>query len=171
MFILQNIPVPEPKLGDLDVELIPLHSAAVDTDLTVELLDLPTGMAGSSSTTGTCSTPTRWSDSSATGCGCWPRRPTTTRNPFARSRCSPSPSRTSSSRRRTARPCRFPQRASTQLVSLQAARSPDAVAVRMGDVALTYRDLEERADRLAGHLCRLGVNPGTGSAWRSSGRP
>ncbi|HEX5872538.1 MAG TPA: condensation domain-containing protein, partial [Longimicrobium sp.] len=39
----------------------------------------------------------------------------------------------------------------------QAARTPDAVAVVCGDDALTYRALNERANRLAHHLAALGV--------------
>lgn len=41
----------------------------------------------------------------------------------------------------------------------QARRTPDAVAVSSGGTALTYRQLDERADRLAGRLLRAGVGP------------
>ncbi|MDT8368397.1 MAG: amino acid adenylation domain-containing protein [Longimicrobiales bacterium] len=47
------------------------------------------------------------------------------------------------------------------LVSAQAARTPEAVAVVAGGRELTYEELEERTIRLAGHLVRdLGVGPG-----------
>src|SRR6266516_19965 len=42
----------------------------------------------------------------------------------------------------------------------QVERTPDAVAVVFGVQSLTYRDLNERANRLAHHLCSLGVGPG-----------
>jgi amino acid adenylation domain-containing protein len=41
----------------------------------------------------------------------------------------------------------------------QAARSPRAVAVRSGGAALTYEELDRRANRLARHLRSLGVGP------------
>ncbi|HEX8694195.1 MAG TPA: amino acid adenylation domain-containing protein, partial [Longimicrobium sp.] len=41
----------------------------------------------------------------------------------------------------------------------QAERTPDAVAVVSGEESLTYRALDERANRLARHLVGLGVGP------------
>src|SRR5690606_38998413 len=43
----------------------------------------------------------------------------------------------------------------------QAARTPDAVAVEYGDTALTYAELDDRANRLARHLAGRGAGPGT----------
>jgi amino acid adenylation domain-containing protein len=48
-----------------------------------------------------------------------------------------------------------------QLFEEQAERIPDAVAVVFSDQNLTYRDLNERANRLAHHLIGLGVEPET----------
>lgn len=42
----------------------------------------------------------------------------------------------------------------------QARRTPDAVAVSSGDAALTYRQLDHRADRFARLLLEAGVRPG-----------
>lgn len=44
-----------------------------------------------------------------------------------------------------------------RLVEAQARRTPDAVAVVEGNVRTTYRELDERANRLAHHLRDLGV--------------
>ncbi|MFG2063964.1 non-ribosomal peptide synthetase [Micromonospora sp. NPDC048871] len=47
-----------------------------------------------------------------------------------------------------------------QMLAAQASRTPDAVAVVAGDRTLTYRDLDERANRLAHRLIAEGVQPG-----------
>ncbi|HKH43176.1 MAG TPA: amino acid adenylation domain-containing protein, partial [Thermoanaerobaculia bacterium] len=54
---------------------------------------------------------------------------------------------------------RGPQARLEDLVAAQAARTPDAVAVVRGAAAVSYRELERRALRLAGSLRRLGVGP------------
>lgn len=45
------------------------------------------------------------------------------------------------------------------LIEAQAARTPDAIAVRVGEAALSYRELDQRANQLAWHLRTLGVGP------------
>jgi amino acid adenylation domain-containing protein len=45
------------------------------------------------------------------------------------------------------------------LVAAQVARTPNRVAVTFANRCLTYRELDSRADRLAGHLRALGVGP------------
>jgi amino acid adenylation domain-containing protein len=50
-----------------------------------------------------------------------------------------------------------------ELITAQVERTPDQIAVIAGgdrEVALTYRELEDRASRLAHRLLRLGVRPG-----------
>ncbi len=47
------------------------------------------------------------------------------------------------------------------LISAQVARTPDATALIAGDARLTYRELEERADRVARTLAALGVGADT----------
>ncbi|HWU91137.1 MAG TPA: amino acid adenylation domain-containing protein, partial [Kofleriaceae bacterium] len=51
------------------------------------------------------------------------------------------------------------ERCAHHLVEQIAARSPEAIAVQMGDVALSYRDLDRRANQLAHTLRELGVGP------------
>src|SRR5206468_3063185 len=46
------------------------------------------------------------------------------------------------------------------LVEAQAERTPDAVAVTFEGQSLTYRQLNDRANRLAHHLRGLGAEPG-----------
>ncbi|HEV2846615.1 MAG TPA: amino acid adenylation domain-containing protein, partial [Thermoanaerobaculia bacterium] len=46
-------------------------------------------------------------------------------------------------------------------IAAQAARTPDAVAVTFGAMALTYRELDRRANALAHRLRELGVRPET----------
>ena len=47
------------------------------------------------------------------------------------------------------------------LFEAQARRTPDAMAVRFQDTALSYRELDERASRLAGALRAGGLQPGS----------
>jgi amino acid adenylation domain-containing protein len=46
-----------------------------------------------------------------------------------------------------------------ELFSAAAASYPDSVAVSCGEEDVTYAELERRSNRLAHHLCRLGVEP------------
>ena len=46
-----------------------------------------------------------------------------------------------------------------ELFSAQAARTPDAVAIRWGPARLSYAQVNARANRLAHHLLELGVKP------------
>ena len=48
-----------------------------------------------------------------------------------------------------------------ELFEAQVARSPEAVALTAGDTRLTYRELNERANRLAHYLRARGVGPDT----------
>ncbi|HUH92927.1 MAG TPA: amino acid adenylation domain-containing protein [Casimicrobiaceae bacterium] len=48
-----------------------------------------------------------------------------------------------------------------ELIAQQAARTPDAIAVESTDSRVTYRELDDRANRLARHLARRCVAPET----------
>ncbi|MGY2377744.1 amino acid adenylation domain-containing protein [Pseudomonas sp. SDO524_S393] len=55
----------------------------------------------------------------------------------------------------------YPAQASVhQLFEAQALARPEAVAAIQGDLSLSYRDLNRRANRLAHHLIHQGVQPG-----------
>ncbi|MFK0026629.1 amino acid adenylation domain-containing protein, partial [Streptomyces sp. NPDC090798] len=55
--------------------------------------------------------------------------------------------------------CEVPEATLTELFEAQAVRTPDAIAVVSDGVELTYAQLNEQADRLAGHLAGLGAGP------------
>jgi len=55
----------------------------------------------------------------------------------------------------------FPQVCTHELFELQVDRNPEAIAVIFGDRQLTYRELNERANKVAHHLRRRGVKPNT----------
>ncbi|RKT12301.1 amino acid adenylation domain-containing protein [Streptomyces sp. 1114.5] len=59
------------------------------------------------------------------------------------------------------RAARFPATRVHELVARQAAETPQRTAVVCGERALTYRELDERAERLAHRLRRAGVGPET----------
>ncbi|MFD5434091.1 non-ribosomal peptide synthase/polyketide synthase [Kitasatospora sp. NPDC127067] len=54
---------------------------------------------------------------------------------------------------------RAPRRTLPEAFARQAARTPDAPAVRSGDARLTYRELDERSNRLARLLIAAGAGP------------
>jgi amino acid adenylation domain-containing protein/FkbM family methyltransferase len=55
----------------------------------------------------------------------------------------------------------FPEQSVAALVEEQVARTPDAIAVSFGSSEVTYRELNERANRSAHHLQASGVGPET----------
>ncbi|MGR6319143.1 amino acid adenylation domain-containing protein [Micromonospora soli] len=68
-------------------------------------------------------------------------------------------------------PLPYPDVTLVELILDQAARTPDAVAVRQWDDALSYRQLVERAARLAAVLREQGVGPETRVGVCASRRP
>ena len=60
----------------------------------------------------------------------------------------------------TATAMRVPEATVHALVEAQVDRTPDAIAVVAGERAVSYRELDERANRLAHRLIALGAAPG-----------
>jgi len=54
----------------------------------------------------------------------------------------------------------IPQRGVHELIANQAKTTPDAVAVIFEDTALSYQELDHRANQLANHLSEKGIQPG-----------
>ncbi|MFZ1005369.1 MAG: amino acid adenylation domain-containing protein [Candidatus Sulfotelmatobacter sp.] len=55
----------------------------------------------------------------------------------------------------------YPLTLAHQRFELQAEKNPNAIAVKCGSAALTYRDLDQRANKLAHYLRSIGVGPET----------
>ena len=56
--------------------------------------------------------------------------------------------------------CHVPKVAVTELFEQQVEMSPHSIAVRINDISVTYRELNDQADRLANYLKRKGVGTG-----------
>src|SRR6266566_5499696 len=55
--------------------------------------------------------------------------------------------------------CEFNDKTIVELFEAQVARTPDHDAIRFADRSLTYRELNDRANQVAGHLGACGVGP------------
>lgn len=60
----------------------------------------------------------------------------------------------------TPAPARRPDALLPEMISRRVAGAPEAAAVVLGDAALSYAELDRRANRLARHLIRQGCGPG-----------
>src|SRR5580700_5329752 len=86
-----------------------------------------------------------------------PLRPEPSKGSAAQALTSAEPERMQAEWNDTARD--VPEATLAELFEQQAARTPAALAVVCGDLALSYAELDERAGRLAGHLTSLGSRP------------
>ncbi len=59
----------------------------------------------------------------------------------------------------TGEPAAWPAHTTLDLIEAQAAATPEAVAVRADGIELSYRELDERANRIAHHLIAAGAGP------------
>nr|WP_223759268.1 non-ribosomal peptide synthase/polyketide synthase [Myxococcus sp. RHSTA-1-4] len=161
-FVLQNMPLKAPELPGLTLRFGESHPAASKLDMTVLVSPMPEGLVCSwvyTTDLFEASTVERMArhfqhvlEAVAAEDG--------------RQRLSELPLLTDAERRRvlvewndTAAP--YARRCIHELISEQAARVPDAVAVVAGDERLTYAELERRANQLAHWLKALGVEPET----------
>ena len=56
----------------------------------------------------------------------------------------------------------YPRDKTIHMLFMDCARcTPDAVAVQIGDATMTYRELDERSDRIAAYLCAHGIGRGS----------
>ncbi|MFI9050849.1 amino acid adenylation domain-containing protein [Streptomyces sp. NPDC053427] len=85
--------------------------------------------------------------------------PEATERPMATLPMLTAPERTRAAADRTGARHPLPDATVMDLFENRAARTPDAPAVVSDDAALTYAELNERANRLARHLITLGVGP------------
>ncbi|MEO7416929.1 MAG: condensation domain-containing protein, partial [Thermoanaerobaculia bacterium] len=159
MFILQNAPAPEADLGSLRMLPLPADRGQSPFDLTLTLMAAGESWVGSFEYVTDlfdAATMARWAghlEVLLRGIAEAPER-----------RVSELPLLSADERRQltvdwndTARP--WPAGALLhELFTAQAARTPEAVAVSQGGRTLTYRELDERSNRLAHRLRRLGVS-------------
>ncbi|MBX6767933.1 MAG: amino acid adenylation domain-containing protein, partial [Actinomadura rubrobrunea] len=157
-FIYQNIPIPEFDEVGLRMEPVEVESSTARFDLTLEVFDRPDGMSGSfeyNSDLFDAETVERMSRHLELLVGALvaePDRPITE-----------VPMLTEQEERRLRRDWNdtdrtWPDRLLThQRFERQAARTPDAEALRFEDEALAYGELNRRANRLARRLKSLGV--------------
>ncbi|WP_253910536.1 non-ribosomal peptide synthetase, partial [Pyxidicoccus fallax] len=161
-FVLQNMPSQFPELPGLKLRFIESRTAVSKLDLTVLVSPTPEGLACSwmySADLFEAATVERMARH-------FQRLLEAVAAEGGRQRLSDLPLLTDAERHRvlvewndTAAP--YARRCIHELISEQAARVPDAVAVVAGDECLTYAELERRANQLAHWLKALGVEPET----------
>ncbi|MDW5330241.1 non-ribosomal peptide synthetase [Plantactinospora sp. KLBMP9567] len=160
MFVLQNAPQPPLSTAQLAVEHVPLHNGTTKLDLTLVLTEDADGVAAAveyDSDIFDPATVARFADHY--------------RNLLAAALTDPDRPLWRASLLGRAEHEQLVAggngtgadidtgRTVVDLFDCQVARAPDAVAVRHGEVRLTYRELDERANQVAHRLRLLGVGP------------
>nr|QEO74667.1 condensation domain-containing protein [uncultured bacterium] len=164
MFILQNAPLPELRLGDIALSLLPGDNGTSKFDLTLDLTEEGEGVSGHieyNSDLFDAATVARFAAHFQTLLAAAAERPDTSVASLPLLNAAEEHQLLREwSNQRDPDPC--PQGSCLhELFEAQAARTPDAVAVASEDERLSYAELNERANLLAHHLRREGVGPET----------
>jgi amino acid adenylation domain-containing protein len=160
LFVLQNTPAQTPRLPGLELRALEIEDAAARFDLTLEMTETDEGLRGEFTYNADlfeAATVARMSEHFAN---------------LLRAVASGPGERISRLRLSSPEELRqllcgwngaradYPRgRCIQELFEAQAAHTPDALAVRSDEESLSYRELNERANRLARYLRRLGAGP------------
>ena len=159
MLVLQDGAALRLRLPGLEATVLPVHSGTAKLDLTLSVAETPRGIEGAlevDTALFDLSTALRLSRQLGVLLAAAVEHPDVpVGRPAAARRGGepPDPARVGRPRRGGGTGCVH------ELIAAQAARTPEAVAVSAGSEDFTYREIDERAERLARRLRRLGVGP------------
>ncbi|MBV9788063.1 MAG: amino acid adenylation domain-containing protein, partial [Chloroflexi bacterium] len=161
MFVLQNATMAPPSLPGLDVEVLPIEFDTVKFDLILAMEETAAGLTGVIGCSrdlfdeSTISRLVGYFQTLLAGIVAAPDQPLHTLPLLTAVETEQLRTGNASTTSFPSEPC------VPQLIEQQAARTPDAVALRFEDQTLRYAELDARANQLAQHLLSLGVAPET----------
>ena len=160
LFVLQHAPIEPPHLAGLELRALEIGDAAARFDLTLETTETGEGLRGEfiyNADLFEAATVARMSEHFANLLRAVASGPDERVSRLQLS--SPEELRQLLAGWDSARTDYPRGRCVQELFEAQAERTPDALAVRSDEESLSYRELNERANRLARYLRRLGVGP------------